>query len=70
MELFVNVVIDGKSLKLFLLKGRGFWIHLWNVRVKYNLKVKFAFYAKVQGKVNIYAKMKKKKILQERRGVL
>ena len=30
-------------------------------KVKCNLKVKFTFYAKVQGKVNTYAKMKKSK---------
>ena len=67
MELFVNIVIDGKPLNIFV---KSSILDLWDWRSEYdsgiskvtcNLKVKFTFYAKVQGKVNTYAKMKKSK---------
>ena len=55
----MNTVIDGKPLTI---------LDLWDWRseydsgvseVKCNLKVKFTFYGKEQGKVNTYAKVKK-----------
>ena len=64
---FVNTVIDGKSLTIF---GKSSILDLWDwgsehasgiSKVKCNLKVKFTFYAKVQGKVHTYGKMKKSK---------
>ena len=65
MELFVNVVSDGMPLTIF---SESSILDLWDWRSEYdsgiskvtcNLKVKFTFYAKVQGKVNTYAIMKK-----------
>ena len=61
----MNIVIDGKPLTIL---ERGSILDFWDWRseydsgvsdVKYNLKVKFTFYGKEQGKVNTYAKMKK-----------
>ena len=67
MKLFVNTVIDGNLLTIFAessildLLDWGSEHASGISKVKCNLKVKFTFYAKVQGKVNIYAKMKKSK---------
>ena len=72
----MNIVIDGKPLTIF---AKGSILDLWGWRseydsgiskVKCNLKVKFTFYAKVQGKVNTYAKMKKSKHCKKDDGVL
>ena len=67
MKLFVNIVIDRKSLTIFA-KSCILDLRDWGSehasgisKVECNLKVKFTFYAKVQRKVNIYAKMKKSK---------
>ena len=72
----MNIVIDGKLLIIFT---ESFILDLldWGSehasgisKVKCNLKVKFTFYAKVQGKVNTYAKMKKNKHCKKDDGVL
>ena len=67
MKFFVNIVIDGKLLTIFAdssildLLDWGFEHASRISKVECNLKVKFTFYAKVQRKVNTYAKMKKSK---------
>ena len=71
MKRFVNIVIDGKLLTIFA-EGSILDLLDWGSehasgisKVKCNLKVKFIFYAKVQGKVNTYAKIKKSKYCQK-----
>ena len=65
MKLFVNIVIGGKSLTIFaessILELLDWGSNTPLEYLKCNLKVIFTFYAKVQGKVNTYAKMKKSK---------
>ena len=57
MKLFVNIVIEGKSLTIFVkisildLRDWGSELASGMSKVKCNLKVKFTFYVKVQGKV-------------------
>ena len=72
----MNIVIDGKPLTIF---ARISILDLWDWRSEYdsgiskvtrNLKIKFTFYAKVQGKVNTYTKMKKSKHCKKDDGVL
>ena len=65
MKLFVNVVIDGKSLTIFAESSIFDLLdrvseHTSEIsKVKCNLKVKFTFYANLQGKGNTCAKIKK-----------
>ena len=74
MKLFVNIVIGGKSLTIFaessILELLDWGSNTPLEYLKCNLKVKFTFYAKVQGKVNTYAKMKKSKHCKKDDGVL
>ena len=59
MELFVNIVIDGKALTIF---AKSSILDLSDWRSEYDFGIsKVTFYVKVQGKANTYAKMKKSK---------
>ena len=76
MELFVNIVINEKP---WTILAKSSILDLWDwhseydsgiSKVKCNLKIKSTSYAKVQGKVNTYAKMKKCKHCKKDDGVL
>ena len=71
MKLFVNTFIDGKLLTTFAessildLLDWGSEHACGISKVECNLKIKSTFYAKVQRKVNTYAKMKKNKYCEK-----